>query len=352
MRRTGEMSWLGPSAAEALSEWIESRDLPGSGPLTKIEAMTGASQNVLLRLWRGNTDMVLRRPPLVLRDRSNETMLREGAVLAALQQTDVPHPEVFAVCADTSIIGACFYVMRRVSGFTPIGQLPGEYARDPAWRRELSFSMVDGAAQLAGVDPAAVGLAGLGKPVGWLERQAGRWFSQLEGYTKIANYPGPNLPHVQQIGYWLADNLPSDHRIGLLHGDYQFANVLFGYSAPKLAAIIDWELCTLGDPFLDLGVMLNVWVQSGDPPGRDPQPIPWEGFPLRPELMARYCELTGRDLRCAPWFFVLALYKLGILLEGTYARSLAGQAPKDQGELFHGIARWTMEKALQEIAAS
>jgi aminoglycoside phosphotransferase (APT) family kinase protein len=336
---------------DALQEWLVAQPaIPGSGPVVAIEQLTGGSQNNIFRLTRASGErVVLRRPPRHLRANSNDTMVREARVLHALAGTAVPHPEFHAVCADTGVIGVCFYVMAEVDGFTPIGALPGRYATDAGWRRSFGFSLVDGAAALGAIDPAAVGLADFGKAENWLERQVSRWRSQLDSYSRLDGYGTPQLEGVDRVGEWLDANRPSTCRIGVIHGDYQFANVMMAHDRPALAAIVDWELSTLGDPMLDLAWLLSAWIEDGDPPGKPAQIFPWDGMPTRAELVARYAEVSGRDVSAMPWFFVLACYKLGILLEGTHARACAGQAPKEIGDMLHAYAVWLFAKANQLI---
>ncbi len=207
--------------------------------------------------------------------------------------------------------------------------------------------MVDGAAKLGAIDAATVGLADFGKAGDWLDRQVSRWRSQLDGYSELDGYGRPELEGVDRVGNWLEANKPSEAHIGIIHGDYQFANVMFSPAEPKLAAIVDWELSTLGDPLLDLGWVLTSWSEPGDPPGKAAPFEPWDGMPSRAELIARYGEVSGRDVSVMPWFLVLACYKLGILLEGSHARAGAGQAPKEIGDLLHAYAVWLFEKANQ-----
>jgi len=203
------------------------------------------------------------------------------------------------------------------------------------------------AARLAAVDHLAVGLAGLGKPDNWHARQVERWRSQLEGYRELDGYGGHQLPYVDEVGAWLADHVPVDGRIGLIHGDFQFPNVMFSLEAPRISGIIDWELTTLGDPMLDMAWVLASWWEDGDPEGRAPAVEPWGGFLSRDDLVRRYGELTGRDMASMPWFFVLACYKLGCILEGTHARAKAGQATQEMGDRLHAYALWLFAKAKQ-----
>ncbi|MDB5447780.1 MAG: hypothetical protein JWQ97_3097 [Phenylobacterium sp.] len=330
-----------------LTEWIQTHNIPGDGPVTHVEKLTGGSQNNLFLMTRGGERFVLRRPPKHPRANSNDTMLREARVLKALTGSEVPHPAFHDVCDDTSVIGVCFYVMAPLEGFSPSRELPGRYASDARWRQAMGGELMRGAAALSRVDIKAVGLEGFGKSDNWHARQVDRWRSQLEGYRELPGYEGSTLPHVDLVGRWLSDNLPSDRRIGLIHGDFQFPNVMFSHQAPKITGIIDWELTSLGDPLLDVGWVLSSWWEEGDP--KEPMVQPWDGFISRAELVKLYGELTGRDMSAMPWFFTLACYKLGCILEGTYARSKAGQAAADIGERLHDYALYLFAKAKQLI---
>jgi aminoglycoside phosphotransferase (APT) family kinase protein len=333
-----------------LNEWMASRDIPGSGPVTAARRLAGGLQNNVFLIERGGESLVLRRPTKHLRPNSNETMLREARILRALAGSAVPHPGMLAVCDDATVIGACFHLMEPLEGFAPSGELPGNYAADVAWRRAMGGELVRAASALAAVDHKAVGLADLGKPDDWHGRQVARWRSQLDGYRAMPHYDGQGLPHVDAVGSWLTDNLPPDRRIGITHGDLQFPNVMFSMKAPHISGIVDWELATLGDPMLDLGWILTSWWEEGDPEGKKPLVRPWDGFASRAELVRRYCAACGRDEAAVPWYFTLACYKLACLLEGTYARSRAGQVPANVGESVHAYAIWLMNKATQVIA--
>jgi aminoglycoside phosphotransferase (APT) family kinase protein len=340
----GLIDWSG------LNAWIAAHPVPGAGGVTAARKLAGGVQNNVFLLERGGESLVLRRPSRHLRANSNETMLREARILAALDGSAVPHPTVYAVCDDPAVIGACFYLMSPLEGFAPSGQLPGRYAGDAGWRRGMGEEMVRAAAALAAIDPAAVGLEDLGKPDDWHARQVGRWRSQLDGYRSMPDYDAGALPHVDEVGRWLSDHLPKDRRVGLIHGDLQFANVLFSLHAPRISGVVDWELATLGDPLLDLGWILGSWWETGDPEGKRPLVSPWEDFTPRAELSRLYGEITGRGLDDLPWYFALACYKLACLLEGTYARGRSGQMPAPIGEKIRAYAIWQMRKARQIIA--
>lgn len=332
-----------------LHDWLLSRDLPGSGPILKVEELPGGSQNHVFHLFRKDGEFVLRRPPRHLRKNSNNTMLREARLLKALAGSAVPHPEFYDVCEDADIIGANFYLMQPLSGFAPRGPLPGEYANNADWRAAMGPEIIRAAAAMNAIDYRAVGLEDYGKADNWLARQVPRWLGQLEGYAELKGYGGPQLPHVDAIAQWLEDKRPAQCRIGVIHGDFQFPNLMFRLDKPEVAGIIDWELSTLGDPMLDLAWVLTSWSEEGDPQGSPPMVEPWSGFVSRQELIDFYGELTGRDMSVVPWYFVLACFKLGCVLEGTYARACAGLAPMEYGKPIHNYACWLFNKAAQLI---
>jgi aminoglycoside phosphotransferase (APT) family kinase protein len=336
---------------EKLGEWMDEAGLPG-GPIESPELLGGGTQNILLRFRRGGRDFVLRRPPLHKRKNSDETMRREARVLAALRGSDVPHPPLIAACPDTGVLGAAFYLMEPVEGFNPTQGLPALHAGDASLRGRMGLSMVEGIAALGRIDHEAVGLADFGKPEGYLERQVERWRAQLDGYAEFEGYPGPEIPGLDEVARWLEANRPKTFRPGILHGDYHLANVMFRFDAGDLAAIVDWELATIGDPLLDLGWMLATWPdEAGSGPGKVGLQ-PWDGFPRADRLVAHYAERSTRDLDSIAWYAVLACYKLGIILEGTHARACAGKAPRPTGDVLHATTVGLFEQALARIRAA
>ena len=334
---------------DRLAEWMDGEGLE-RGPIEHVTLLAGGTQNRVLRFSKGGREFVLRCPPPTPRPESNTTMRREARVLAALAGTDVPHPRLIAACADETIVGVACYLMEPVAGFNPVNGLPALHATDPAMRREMGFAFVDGAAALSRVDYQAVGLGDFGRPDNFLARQAGRWRAQLESYASHAGWPGAaGLPGVERIADYLEANRPADGPPAIIHGDYLLGNVMFRSDGPGLAAIIDWELATIGDPLIDLGWLLATW--RGVPP--EDLPVlavePWIGFPRPDELIGRYRDMSGRDVSAIDWYFVLACYKLGIILEGTFARACAGLDPMDQGGRLHQTAIILFRRALHRI---
>lgn len=333
---------------DRLGQWMETKGL-GSGGIENAILLTGGTQNILLRFQFAEREFVLRRPPQHLRPNSNQTMEREARILGALATTDVPHPRLIAASADASILGASFYLMEPVSGFNATVEMPAPHCSDAGWRHEMGFAVVDAIATLGQVDHVAHGLADFGRTEGFLERQVGRWKSQLASYNEIREWPGPDgLPHVADICAWLESHKPNSFSPGIIHGDYHLANVMFDYERPRLAAIVDWELSTIGDPRLDLGWLLATWP---DPAHDQKAPIvePWEGFPSPSELVDRYANQSDRDLGEIAWFAVLACFKLGAILEGTFARACAGLAPVETGEQLHASTVNLFQRAARFI---
>jgi len=331
-----------------LVEWMDTQDLT-PGAIENPELLAGGTQNILLRFERGGRAYVLRRPPVHKRSNSDDTMRREARMLGALRDTAVPHPRLIADCPDTAVLGAAFYLMEPVEGFNPSRGLPALHAGDAAIRHAMGLAMVDGIAALGAVDHRAVGLADFGQPDGFLERQVGRWRRQLDEYAQFEGYPGPEIPGLEDVATWLGENLPQQYRPGILHGDYHLANVMFCNDGPDLAAIVDWELCTIGDPLLDLGWLVATWPSEDAAGIFAGGTVSWDGFPSTDELIARYRERSERDLSSLPWYAVLACYKLGIILEGTHARACAGKAERAVGDLLHATTVGLFEQALGRI---
>ena len=333
-----------------LADWMDTQGL-SEGPITDPTPLEGGTQNILLRFSRGGRQFVLRRPPPVLRANSNETMRREARVLSALKHSSVPHPRLIASCDDESVLGATFYLMEAINGYNPTQGLPKPFSESAESRFQMGLSLVDGIAALGRVDYQAVGLADLGKPENYLERQVGRWRSQLEGYADIAEWDGlDSLPDVTQIVDWLERYRPASFQPGIIHGDYHLANVMYCFDAPQLAAIIDWELTTIGDPLVDLGWLMATWPDVDRTDNAGALLVePWTGFPTTEQLVAHYAQQSDRDLSSIQWYAVLACYKLGIILEGTYARACAGKAPKDIGDDLHRRTLWLLNRALSWV---
>jgi aminoglycoside phosphotransferase (APT) family kinase protein len=342
--------WQKSIPLNALECWMDSEGL-GRGPIQRAELLKGGTQNLLLLFTRSERTYVLRRPPPVLRSDSNRAMLREGQILGALAGSSVPHPALIALCTDENVLGSVFFLMEPVAGFNATTELPALHRESRDVRKAMGMAVVDAAIALSQIDPFQPALSGLGDPDRFLERQVERWRSQLASYDKYPEWPGTGeLPGVDVITEFLASEVPSaSYRPGLMHGDYHMANVMFRNDGPEVAAIVDWELSTIGDPLLDFAWLLATWR---GPPEDDVDLIdvrPFDGFPEPGELIDYYAALTGRDLSNLDWYVILACYKLAIIIEGTFARASAGHAPKDTGERLHRSAQQLLQRALRRI---
>ena len=331
--------------ASKVAAWMSQQGL-GEGPIENVAEITGGTQNIMLRFTRSGRDYVFRRGPRHLRPVSNSVILRETRVLRALAGTDVPHAGLIAVCDDPGVLGdAVFYLMEPVDGFNAGAGLPALHAADAGVRHGMGLSMADAAARLGAIDHVAVGLADFGKPEGFLERQVPRWLSELQSYSDFDNYPGPDIGDVDAVAGWLREYQPQQFRPGIMHGDSHAANVMFSPTGPDVVAIVDWEMCTIGDPLLDLGWMLATWYRPGHEPVLPNQLMVAGDLATPDELVARYAQNTDRDLSNIDWYAVMACFKLGIILEGSHARAAAGKAPKEIGDMLHTATVRLFERA-------
>ena len=267
-----------------------------------------------------STGVVVRRPPRGPLPPSAHDVLREARLLRALEPTPVRVPNVLAVCEDVSVIGAPFYVMEKVDGDVVTETLPPALDT-PAERSRIADELVDALIELHAVDWTAVGLEGFGKPTGYLERQLRR-FSGLWEHNRTRE-----LPQVEQVGAWLAGNVPDSPPATIVHGDYRLGNTMLAPDAPaRLIAILDWEMAAIGDPLADIGYMMIHWVEPGDEPSQFnlQRVTTMPGFPTRHELIARYEQLSGRPVRALDWYIALALWKAVVFMEGNYKRAIEG----------------------------
>ena len=299
--------------AAALGRWLDSQDVPGSAEPPLLQPLGGGSQNTLYRFEWGGRQMVLRMPGARADAARIDGLLREIRLVRALSGSDVPHAELIAADDAGELLGLPFYVMQAVHGWSPMdGGWPAPFDTDTAQRRGLAFELVDGAAKLARVNWQARGLEGFGRPDGFHERQVDRWLAFLDVYQVR------ELPGLQDAAGWLRRNHPKRYTPGIMHGDYQFANVMFAHGAPAtLAAIVDWEMTTVGDPLLDLAWCLLGY--DGEHPRADGFYLDLTGMPTRSELLEHYERISGLSTENIDYYLVLANWKLGIVLEKTYA---------------------------------
>jgi aminoglycoside phosphotransferase (APT) family kinase protein len=270
-------------------------------------------------------------------------------VLSAVESTDVPAPRVLAACEDESILGVPFYVMEYMEGDVITSEVPAELSSDED-RRGIGDALVDALVEVHAVDWRACGLEGFGKPTGYLDRQLRR-FNGLWEHNKTRE-----VPVVQEVGDWLAENKPESPEATIVHGDYRLGNTMVGKGRPaRLVAIFDWELATIGDPLADVGYLTVTWVQHDDPSDTmfsSLSAVTREGgFPTREEMIARYEERSGRPMGALNWYQALALWKAAVFMEGNYKRFLAGSTDDSFLAMFDEGVPALAEKA-REIAHS
>lgn len=320
-----------PLDTDRLARWLDARGVAGEGERPAVERLTGGSQNALFRLVRGGEATVLRMPSATAGQVRADGLRREMRLLRALAGTDVPHAELIAGDEDGAVLGVPSYLMREVDGWSPAGAAwPAPFDTDPRARRGLAVELVDAAARLARVDWRARGLEGFGRPANFHERQVDRWLAFL------GEYRFRELPGLDEAAGWLRRHRPSSYEPGIMHGDYQFANVMYRHGAPaRLAAIIDWEMTTVGDPLLDLAWALLGW--DGEEPKQTGFYVDVTGMPRRGELLAHYERVSGRSTADIGYYLVLANWKLGIVLEKSYAAMVRGADVDPKVEMFESM---------------
>jgi aminoglycoside phosphotransferase (APT) family kinase protein len=301
---------------DPLIEFLEANGLDAPENIAAVPIGDGHS-NVTFGL---STGVVLRRPPRGPLPPSAHDVLREARLLHALGPTPVRVPTVLAVCDDESVIGSPFYVMEEVQGDVITDSMP-EALDTPDERSRVADELIDSLVELHSVDWTAIGLERFGKPSGYLERQLRR-FNGLWEHNRTRE-----LPEVEQVGSWLAANMPESPPATIVHGDYRLGNTMFASGSPaRLIAILDWEMATIGDPLADVGYMMIHWTRPGDEVGRFNlhSVTTLDGFPNRDELIERYEQRSGRSMQALNWYVTLALWKAVVFMEGNYKRAVAG----------------------------
>ncbi len=320
---------------DALETWMTA-NVPGyAGPLTYAK-FAGGQSNPTYRLDTPDRAYVLRRKPFGPILPSAHAVDREYRVIAGLHPTGFPVPRPYGLCEDTGVIGSAFYVMEMVEGRTIWdGSMPGA---TPPERTAHYEAMVDTLAALHNTDYAAAGLGEYGKPGNYFERQVGRWTKQYRAAET------EHMEPVERLIEWLPRTLPEQTRTSIVHGDYRIDNMIFAASEPKVIAVLDWELSTLGDPLADFSYLLMSWVT--EPEGRSGvlgMTGPETGIPTIEQVVERYCAATGRDgVPDLNWYFAYNLFRLTGIVQGIKKRIVDGTASSAQAEKtvakIHGLA--------------
>jgi aminoglycoside phosphotransferase (APT) family kinase protein len=325
-----------------LAAWLAGR-LPGAeGPL-ELGQFGGGHANLTYLLRYGKTEFVLRRPPLGPIAPSSHDMAREHRVLADLWRVYSLAPRSYLLCADESVIGAPFHVMERRRGIVIRNDLPARFQGDPALARRIGETIVEALADLHKVDPATAGLSDLGRPEGFVERQLAGWTKRWHAAKEADD------PRLDAVAAWLAAERPPSQAIALLHNDPKLDNMIVGAEDPARAvAVLDWDMCTRGDPLMDLGYLLTFWGEAGDPQAwieAASMPTWRPGFPSRAEATQRYAESTGFDLSAIQWYHVFGTFKIAVVLQQIYIRFVRGQTQDQRFAVFGARVAALIDKA-------
>ncbi len=313
-----------------VTAWLEA-NVPGARGPFAFELIAGGHSN--LTYSATGTDgrrLVLRRPPLGHVLATAHDMTREYTIISALGPTDVPVAPALGLCTDEAVNGAPFYVMEFVDGRV-LRDAAAAQAIAPAARRNAGLSIADTLARIHAVDPDAVGLGELGKKDGYIARQLKRWYGQFQqSQTR-------ELPLVDQVHDALAARIPEQGPAAIVHGDYRLDNCMTDADG-NVIAVLDWEICTLGDPLADVGLLMVYWTEASDAsPMLLTAPTTVDGFLSRKEVLDRYAEASGRDLSQIDFYTAFGYWKLACIVEGVYARYVGGAMGAD-AKGFEGFA--------------
>jgi aminoglycoside phosphotransferase (APT) family kinase protein len=329
-----------------VTAWLDANIDGTEGPY-RFELITGGRSNLTYRVIDGSgATFVLRRPPTGKVLASAHDMVREHTIITAVGQTNVPVPRTMGVCTDVEVNGAPFYVMSHVDGVV-LDSAKRAAPLSLSQRRTAGEDLIDVMADLHAVDVDEVGLGNLAKRDGYVERQVRRWTTQWEK-SKTRE-----LPSIDEIARRLAADLPVQHGVSIAHGDFRFGNCLVDMDTGRVTGVLDWELCTLGDPLADLGYLGVYWSDPGEDQARPNDPTGIDGFPTYSELLKRYATRTGRDLSNIGYYVAFSSWRLAVISEGVYARFLHG-AMGDQAiddETLKGFKLGTERLAEEALAA-
>ena len=331
---------------DRVTRWL-TEHIDGAVAPFEFDMIVGGRSNLTFTVTGADgTKYVLRRPPTGSVLATAHDMEREHRIIAAVGQTSVPVPPALGLCSDPDVNGAPFYVMGFVDGVV-LDSIDKGRALTPEVRRSLGFDLIDVLADLHAVDVDAIGLGDLAKREGYVERQVKRWTTQWEK-SKTRE-----LPAVEEVARLLAARIPVQQSVSIAHGDYRFGNCLSDPERGKIAAVLDWELCTLGDPLADVGYLGVYWADPGATQTRPNDPTGLEGFPRYDELLERYATRTGRDLSEIQYYVAFGSWRLAVISEGVYARYLHGaMGNQDIGEeVLAGFKAGTENLAESALAA-
>ena len=289
----------------------------------EVAQFPGGHSNLTYLIRFADGDIVVRRPPLGPVPPTAHDMAREFRWLSAMHRVFPLAPRPYALCEDTSIIGSVFYAMERRRGLVIRAEEPPAVLNNPMARRAVSAAAVDTLADLHAIDVAANGLSGLGKPTGFVERQIRGWSERWQRSQTT------NVPQMDALAAWLREHLPGDPAApSVVHGDFKLDNVMLDpQDVGRIVAVLDWEMSALGDPLVDLGILLAYWVPTAPPLERDALTTVThrEGYFTRDEILDRYAARSGRDLSAIRFYQVFAIFKIAVVIQQIYFRYVSGQ---------------------------
>jgi aminoglycoside phosphotransferase (APT) family kinase protein len=300
-----------------LEPFLRSHFADESGNLVVRQFPSGHS-NLTYSVQLGSREMILRRPPFGSKVKTAHDMSREFRVLSKLHAHYPPAPQVLLFCDDVSVLGAPFYLMEPIHGVILRSDVPPGLNFSPGVARRVSESLLDNLALLHGLDYNQIGLADLGKPQGYLERQVRGWIERYHGSKTH------DIPEVETISNWIQQHMPASSGAALIHNDYKYDNVVLDPSdLTKITGVLDWEMCTIGDPLADLGSALAYWIDSSDPAEILETrwgPTTYPGSLTRAQLAQRYAKKTGRDISDVAFYLVFARFKIVVIVQQIYYR--------------------------------
>jgi aminoglycoside phosphotransferase (APT) family kinase protein len=316
-------------------------DVPGALSLAQFPS---GHSNLTYLVCLGDREMVLRRPPFGSKVKTAHDMSREYHVLSKLHVVYPQAPRALLYCEDPSVLGCPFYVMERLRGIILRRNPPEGLAIGAETARQLSEAFVDNLARLHGLDCTAIGLADLGKPQGYLDRQVGGWIERYHGSQTH------DLAEVEKVSVWLKEHKPHEAACALIHNDYKYDNVVLDPAdITRIVGVLDWEMCTIGDPLSDLGTALAYWVDAQDP--EDLQKIRWgpttlPGNMTRAQLLQRYAQATAHDVSGMDFYLTFARFKVAVIIQQIYYRYHLGLTKDERFASMPGIVALLLRASL------
>lgn len=329
----------------SFSQWF--RETTGRAGGMNVEPLKGGGSCEMFELRQGGDRFAIRRAPLAAVSDTAHNVVREFQIIEALADSVARVPTLLASCEDTAVIGAPFYIMNFIDGEVIRRKLPKAYQAAPETQTTIGEEMIDALAELHSVPWRGTTLEAMAKPEKFLERQVGRWITQLEGYRNR------DMPGVDNVAQWLEANRPAgldEGQLTVMHGDYKVDNAMFSTTTPpRILSLVDFEMTTVGDPLIDLAWCMIFWPEPDNliaiaPPG-SPGGMAKEYCQPPATLIERYAEKTGRDVSALQWYQAFAAWKLGIVLEASYAKFLDGESKNPNHEFFGYLVDQLMARA-------